>query len=391
MVHHHLHGANGTATGEPSRKLIEPKFYFAEFVTTLATGLTIVNVYSTASVSSPPAGLSGLSFRSQRRFGRRTITSSARLYMTMVFPYVAATVLVQNIATEEVAPIFIAAVASISGRFNKGRHTYVEWVFKSLRTFTCMIVLALFMLFRGLSGEIIEEQPNRLTEVYKTELHTSHILFGMITSFRWFVLLFLGFLTVPEKQKKTNVLLAALKILLVWILIEGTGEIVTHGEWGLFDKVITTRTPLRDTVFVLYSILIAFDAAECIASSMVREHQMKIYDGDEDSDIDVESQRQSVCTVSDEEVHFPPVASLRQRSNQSPVLTFEEFYDELSGSIAHFIQLSFSRLRRASIGEDNVASPPHSEDEVNDAADSSSHITAPPMVGSTTLEHGKST
>ncbi len=355
------------------------KLEFSEFVTTLATGLTIVNVYSTASVSSPPAGLSGLSFRTQRRFGQRTITSSARLYMTMVVPYVAATVLVQNIATEEVAPIFIAAVASISGRFNKGRHTYVEWVFKSLRTFTCMIVLAAFMLFRGLSGEIQEIQPNPLIIAYGSKLEAPHVLFGMITSFRWFVLLFLGFLTVPEKQKKTNVLLAVLKIGLVWILIAGTGEIVPQGQWGLFDTVITTPTPLRNTVFVLYSILIALDAAECVAASVVREHQMKVYDGE---DSDIESQQETLCSVSDEE-EFPPVAALRQGNNQSHLLTWEEFYDETISSIAHFIQMAFSRLRPAP-SEDSGHPPMEVEVETGDSA---AHITVPTRVGD--VEAGK--
>lgn len=327
-------------------------FQFAELITTLATGLTVVNVYSTASVSSPPA-FTGLSFRSQQRFGHRTITSSARLYMTMVIPYVAATVLVQEIATEEVTPIFIAAVASISGRFNKGRHTFIEWIFKILRTFTCMIVLAVFMLFQGLSGEIGPRANNILRDVYDLRMYPHHILFSMVLSFRWFILLFLGFLTVPQKEKKLNVLLAVLKITLVWVLISGTGSWETTNSYVAFDLVIVQATPLRNTVFVLYSILIAFDAAECVTTTIVEERRIR--EEDEMEGLRDEEMCGSVCTdeedpepSSSEMVDtFQPLTALnRRRSNMSTLLTWEDFSEEAVRSTKHYVQISLARLRR---------------------------------------------
>jgi len=329
-------------------------FQFAELITTLATGLTVVNVYSTASVSSPPS-FTGLSFRSQRRFGHRTITSSARLYMTMVIPYVAATVLVQEIGTEEVTPIFIAAVASISGRFNKGRHTFIEWIFKILRTFTCMIVLALFMLFQGLSGEIYRGpvSQNILKRVFDLRMFPQHVLLSMILSFRWFILLFLGFLTVPEKEKKLNVLLAVLKITLVWILITGTGSWKSESAYVAFDLVIVQRTPLRDTVFALYSILIALDAAECVTTTIVAERRIR--EEDEMEGMRDEEMCGSVCTdeedpepSSSEMVgSFQPLTALnRRRSNMSTLLNWEDFSEEALRSIKHYVQISLARLRR---------------------------------------------
>lgn len=308
---------------------------FAEFVTTLATGLTIINVYTTASVSAPSAGISGMSFRSQRRFGQRTITSSARLYMTIAVPYVAATVLVNRIDAEEVAPIYIAAVASISGRFNKGRHTVIEWIFKCLRTFTTMFVLALFMLFQGLSGE-----KRAVTgALFVLRMRPQHVLLSMITSFRWFVLLFLGFLTVPPEQKRTNMLLAVLKIGLVWLLIEGTGTQSLPNSWGVFDAVIVTNTPLRNTVFVLYSYLLFLDAAESVTTALVAEYRLN--SSDFGADLHSVSSRSG-----DEDARFPTVDYLRQNNNGDNLLSWEDFYKLSGDQIQHYIITALSRLRK---------------------------------------------
>lgn len=347
---------------------------FAEYFTTLATGLTVLNVYSSASVSSPPAGLSGLSFRSQHRFGKRTITSSSRLYLTMALPYIAATVLVQEIATEEVTPIFIAAVASISGRFNKGRHTFVEWVFKSLRTFTTMATLAGFMLFYGLHGEIGPAPKagvgNKLRSLYDLPVQPYHALLSWITSFRWFALLFIGFLSVPEKQKRSAVLLAALKICFVWLLIGGTQQWRTDDAWAAFDIVIVTSTPLRNTIYVLYSVLIALDAAESVTAALITERAEKEEIEEEVDDVVVAPTEYSLSDTEEGERRFPPVSSLRRRNVQTELIQFEEFWDEATNKLVHLIQMSFARLRKAP-----------SDLEIETDLD----IEAPPVVASTRL------
>lgn len=317
---------------------------FAEFITTLATGLTIVNVYTTASVASNPAGISGMSFRTARRFGQRTITSSARLYATMAVPYIAASVLVNEIEPEEVAPIYIAAVASVSGRFNKGRHTVVEWTFKTLRTFTIMFVLAMFMLFQGLSGE----KRDVTRSLFKIKMHPRHVLFSMITSLRWFVLLFLGFLTVPPVQKRTNVLLAVLKIGLVWLLINGTGARTAPSAWGVFDVVIVTRTPLRNTVFVLYSYLLLLDAAEAVTTAVVKERRERSFASECDSDV-VSARSGSLNDDEDMggEANFPHIDTLHHSNMTEELIPFEEFYNKATKQLQHSFFTALSRLRRA--------------------------------------------
>lgn len=309
------------------------KMIFAEYITTLATALTIFNVYSTTSVSAPiqGSGAGRMSFRSLRRWRRRTITSSGRIYLTMAVPYVAATVLVNNIAAEEVVPIYIAAVASVSGRFNKGQHTVTEWMFKTVRTMTILWCMFLFMIFKGINPE----KHGLVDRLYNVDIRPEHAILCLITSWRWFVILIIGLVTAPLEQAKTNSVLACVKIALMWLLLEKSGKPVMPplpglpSAWTIFDSVIVVRTPLRNLVFALYTFLIVTDALESVVSSLGKLQWKQAgtpgrAPGSESDD--------------GEDPSFDPISVLR--SPELPEgLTFDEFWKYCGDKMWHLMAL----------------------------------------------------
>ena len=157
--------------------------------------------------------------------------------------------------------MYIAAVASVSSRFARGKRTPLAWCFRFARVAAVVAVMGLFMLMQGLSGEVNGD----INAVYAVRIHPHHAVLSPFASFRWATIGLLGFVAPPLHAVFLCVLLAAAKIAIIWVLLLKSGAYRLPGAWGLFDAVITTETPLRNTVFILYSFLIFSDAAESVA------------------------------------------------------------------------------------------------------------------------------
>ncbi len=185
------------------------------------------------------------------------------------------------------------------------------------------------MLFQGIA------QDARLAtdRLYDMPIAPRHVLLCMFSSWRWFIIALIGLIAAPLEQKKTNVALAVLKITLVWLLLEKSGKTVVPGAWGVFDAVIVTSTPLRNTVYVLYSFLIFSDAAESVAVSVASTKQLSSASrrsGESSSDGD------------DDPEQFDGLSILRMPENID-VLTFEEFWDRSSDALVHFVATLWPR------------------------------------------------
>ncbi len=105
-----------------------------------------------------------------------------------------------------------------------------------------------------------------------------------------------------------------IKIGIIWFLLEGSGKVHAPGAWGVFDAVIITSTPLRNTVFVLYSFLIFSDAAESIAFSILNEDESR-----------GSSSSSTPSTSESDEGPFSTLQSLRAPENDDGLYTFEEY------------------------------------------------------------------
>lgn len=95
-----------------------------------------------------------------------------------------------------------------------------------------------------------------------------HATLSWISSWRFYFISFM--MSVPYSRKtstpKDCAVASVFKIFFLWLLLSwtGTGGIASGG-WGVWDVVITTSTPLRNTVLWIITLLIILDFAQAFA------------------------------------------------------------------------------------------------------------------------------
>lgn len=223
---------------------------FSEYVAASAILITFITVFIDFALTALTNDVAVAGTKIKIGFGGES------LYLIMILSYSAVRVLLESESPQSVVPVYLAIIAALVTLLPSGKRSAVNWFGRCFTFLLMFAALQLFIIFKGLVSLSIFAQQHPLDR----EITWYHTILIHFSSYRSWIILVVAF--IPQFSGGWGLFIAAVRILLIWVLTRATGNSVAKSPWGLFDEIMLENTVLLTFLLAVITCSIAIDALQ---------------------------------------------------------------------------------------------------------------------------------